>query len=85
MDMLSHVVGVSPLRVRLNHFYDQEQPEIVEMRQFDYPGYGQAIWRMLLGYRLIGERLAPEQHIFNAGVGGLLDVFPRVEFESLFR
>ena len=83
-DSLSHVVGVSPLRIRENHFYDQNEPVIVDVPHFDYAGYSQAIWRMLLGYRLINERLAPGQKVYNAGVGGLLDVFERVEFESLF-
>jgi hypothetical protein len=85
MDLLSHVVGVDPLRIRENHFYDQEEPVIVTVPYFDYAGYGQAIWRMLLGYRLIKERLTPDQRVLNAGVGGLLDVFERVEYDSLFR
>jgi hypothetical protein len=84
VDLLSHVVAVNPLRIRESHFYDHAHDIVVDVPQFDYAGYGQAVWRMLLGYRLINERRAPEQKIYNAGVGGLLDVFERVDFESLF-
>jgi hypothetical protein len=85
LDLLQHVVGVSPLRVARTHFYDTDGTDVIEVPGFDYGGYGHAIWRMIDGYRLIGQRLRPDQRVYNAGAGGMLDVFERVEFDSLFR
>jgi hypothetical protein len=81
MDYLAHVESVSPLRVKVPHFYDDEI-EVVSS-EFDYPGFIQAIWRMFEGYRQVRD-LAPPERIYNAGVGGYLDAFPRVDFNSLF-
>jgi hypothetical protein len=84
MDFLNCVQSTNPLRVVVRHFYDENKVEVVESG-YDYPGYIQAVWRMFDGYRQVKEYLAGDRPIFNAGVGGYLDVFPRVDFESLFR
>jgi 6-hydroxymethylpterin diphosphokinase MptE-like len=83
MDYLSNVQSVSPLKVTVPHFYDDEI-EVVSSDFQTYPDFVQAIWRMFEGYRRLHDLLAPGQAIYNAGVGGLLDAFPRVDFKSLF-
>jgi len=84
MNFLSKVVAVSPLRVTTEHFYGDRQ-QVVEVPAFDYTSFCHAIFQMLDGFRMIKHEVAGRRQIYNAGIGGLLDVFPRVEYASLFR
>ena len=85
LDFLSDVASVSPLMLRERHFYDEAQGLIVREHNYDYLGYCQAVCRMLQGYQFFRERVRPPQKIVNAGAGGMLDMFERVEFASLFK
>jgi hypothetical protein len=86
MDMLSHVIGVSPLTFRNHHFYKEDDDTVTKAHsEFDYATFCMAIRTQLEGYREVGRRARPGQQILNAGVGGLLDLFPRVDYGSLFK
>lgn len=85
MSFLSDIVAVNPLRIRLNHFFDERDPTVdLGAKGWDYASYARAILRMFDGFRFVGQLAGPGQQVFNAGVGGLLDVYPRVDFDSLF-
>jgi hypothetical protein len=84
MDMMSHVVGVGPLRVAVHHFYDEAEPEISEKPDIDYAGFCHSMCTALSGFHFIRDTLEPHQQVLNAGIGGMLDMFPRVDYESLF-
>jgi hypothetical protein len=84
MDFLSHVVGVAPLRVRVPYVDDGGAPQVVEP-EYDYEGYTRAIARMFTGYRFVRDHLPAGRSVLNAGAGGLLDLFPRVTYDELFR
>jgi hypothetical protein len=83
IDYLSNVVDVNPLRARVAHFYD-EGHDIYDY-PFDYGDFCLSTWRSFDSFKFLQSKLAPGQRIWNAGVGGMLDVFPRAEFGSLFR
>jgi hypothetical protein len=82
LDMLSHVVGVEPLRVRVPYFYNDEP--VLETLKYDYVWFAKAIVRMHEGFRFVADHLPPGRHVYNAGSGGLLEPFPRAVFDSLF-
>ncbi|MFA7628075.1 MAG: 6-hydroxymethylpterin diphosphokinase MptE-like protein [Candidatus Dojkabacteria bacterium] len=72
------------------HFYEEDNPEEVEYmkkakkertNEFMLNAYG-FVFRLL---RFTEEyAIKNGKRIFNAGIGGALDVFPRVKFEDLF-
>lgn len=69
---------------RQDHFYKESEEEKKNMVHFDqslfYTSY------MFRSYRIIKSHFDKKGvKIFNATEGGALEVFPRVEFESLFR
>jgi hypothetical protein len=84
MDMLSRIESVQPLRIREAHYYDDEQP-VADWGAlgFDYSKYTRAVLRMFDGFRFADRVRAPNQAIYNATPGGLLDVFPRVDFNQI--
>ncbi len=82
MDFLGDVVATGPLRVRVRHFYEDEGDGIVSS-PFDYEGFCRAVVRMLAGYRILRDRRGGTR-IYNAGAGGLLDAFERVDYATLF-
>jgi hypothetical protein len=85
LDMLSNVVGVAPLRIRESHFYDDaEGVSDWGALGYDYAAYARAVARMFDGFRFAATKARPHQRISNASPAGLLDVFPRVDFTSLF-
>jgi hypothetical protein len=84
MNFLSKVVAVDPLRIASNHFYG-DRAQVEEVPAFDYPSFLYAIYQMIDGFRFIKQEVDGRRQIYNAGVGGLLDVFPRVDYASLFR
>lgn len=73
------------------HFYEEKEHVLVkdgynEWTNFDYEiQFAQQadLWRQYKIMKLIAEFYSAE--IFNATPGGLLDVFPRVKYESLFK
>ena len=75
---------------RSSHFYEEEQHVLVragynEWFNFDWEtdfAHMAALWRQYKTIRLCAESCSAE--IYNATPGGLLDVFPRVRYESLF-
>jgi len=75
---------------RSSHFYEEEQHALVrngynEWFNFDWEtdfAFMAALWRQYKTIRLCAESCSAE--IYNATPGGLLDVFPRVRYESLF-
>lgn len=83
IDMLSHVVAVNPLRVRVPYFYDEAEPKL-ETLPYDYTWYAGAIRRMHEGFSFLRDELPRGRRVLNAGKGGLVEAFPRVDFESLF-
>lgn len=83
LDFLNDVVGVQPLRVRYRRF-EKEEEQDWSKEGFDYTLACDAVVKMFKGFALMRDQAAPEQQIFNAGKGGWLDLFPRVEFKSLF-
>jgi hypothetical protein len=83
MNLLSKVVDVRPLRVAADHFYDQGS-DVIAVEGMDYAAYCHAVYQMLDGFRFIRDQVGSRRRIYNAGVGSLLDVFPSVDYASLF-
>lgn len=84
MDLLSRVESVQPLRVRESHYFAETSVADWGKLGFDYTRYAEAVLRMFEGFRFAARTCAPEQAILNATPGGLLDVFPRVDFDAIF-
>ncbi len=72
------------------HFYEgndlpENSPEVDTFSTWSYDKLMAAVLDMWGGYRNLKRMAASQgQYIYNATAGGFLDVFPRVNFESLF-
>lgn len=85
MDLLSRVEGVQPLRIRESHYYDDAE-SVADWTKlgFDYTRYAESVLRMFEGFRFAARACRPGQQILNATPGGMLDIFPRIDFEAIF-
>jgi hypothetical protein len=84
MDMLSRVEAVQPLRIRESHYHAENTVADWSTLGYDYSRYAEMVIQMFEGFRFAGRACAPGQHVFNATPGGLLDVFPRADFDGVF-
>lgn len=84
MDMLSRVESVQPLLIRESHYYNDDVAMADFTRLgFDYTRYAHAVLRMFDGFRFAAKACGPDQAIYNATLGGVLDVFPRVSLDDV--
>lgn len=74
-------------RVTNHHFYPEEQgiSDAEHLRGFSTERWFEEYYFRWKQYRLIRQHLESRGiHIYNATQGGMLDVFPRVEYDNLF-
>ena len=75
-------------RITNHHFYEESQgiSDVEHLRQFTSEKWFEEYYFRWKQYRLMKEYLNHKGvFIYNATRGGMLDVFPRVVYEDLFR
>lgn len=76
-------------RSYIEHFYptpEEERHNVENLLTYSYKTLMDAALKLWMTYEALRDiALQDNKEIYNAGVGGFLDVFPRVKFESLFR
>jgi len=84
LDLLANVLSVDPLIIRDNYFYNPNSTTNYTKFGWTYQAMCFTVGNMIESFAHARRSASPEQAIYNAGVGGCLELFPRVSYESLF-